>query len=169
MEGKTMVGQRVSDVSIALDYLENHEEIRPDKVACIGNSAGGTISYFASTIDTRIGLAVVSCSFSTYAKSWLKYPHCACGYVPGLLEFADMPDLAALISPRALLLVAGKEDYLADIEGVRDGFMTAKRLYEEVDAIDQLALVEGEGGHQFYPDLAWPYIQDFLEHGRFID
>ncbi len=110
---------------------------------------------------------MVSCSFSTYAASWLKYPHCACGYLPGLLEVADMPELAELIAPRHLLIVAGKQDYLADIEGVRAGYQTARRLFEKHGGAANIELVEGEGGHQFYPELAWPIIDRFKVGGSF--
>jgi|SRR5690606_40886248 len=125
---------------------------------CIGNSTGGTISYFASAVEERIKLAVVSCSFSTYESSWLKYPHCSCGYLPGVLEVGDMPDFAQLIAPRDLIIVAGVNGHLADIEGVRRGYEIAKEAYAEGDNLANLQLIEGDGGHQFYPDLAWPEI-----------
>ena len=108
--------------SMPFDSLDNN------KVGIIGNSSGGTTGYYAAAMDPRIDLAVVSCSFSTFETSWLKYPHCACGYIPDLLETADMPELAELISPRDLIIVAGDEDYLADIEGVREGIATANGI-----------------------------------------
>ena len=169
MRGQPMVGQRVSDVSYAIDFLRTRKDIQADKIGSMGNSAGGTVSYFAACADERIKLAVVSCSFSTYAASWLKYPHCACGYLPGLLQVADMPELAEAIAPRHLLIVAGKKDYLADIEGVREGYFTARKLFEKYDAADHVRLTEGEGGHQFYPELAWPIIDTFKSKGSFED
>ena len=158
MRGKPMLGQRVADVMRGIDFIETQDDLNADLIGCMGNSAGGTVSYFAACMDERIKLSVVSCSFCTYERSWLKYHHCACGYLPGLLEVADMPDLAELIAPRHLLIVAGKEDYIADIEGVRDGYATARAIYQQQNALDHVALLEGDGGHQFYPDLAWPVI-----------
>lgn len=166
MQGKPMVGQRVSDISYAIDFLQTQDNLQLDKLDCMGNSAGGTISYFAACIDTRIQLSVVSCSFCTYEKSWLKYPHCACGYLPNLMEFADMPDLAQLIVPRNLLIIAGKKDYLADIEGVREGYQIARQFYEQAHATTRIVLEEGEEGHQFYLGLAWPHIDNFKGKGR---
>lgn len=164
MRGRPILGQRVFDVVRGIDFLETQDQLDTDLIGCMGNSAGGTVSYFAACVDPRIKLSVVSCSFCTYERSWLKYSHCACGYLPGLLEVADMPELAELIAPRHLLIIAGKEDYLADIEGVRAGFATARKLYRQRDAIENLALLEGDGGHQFYPDLAWPKIDTFKEN-----
>lgn len=163
MKGRPMLGQRVFDIMRGIDFIETQDDLNADLVGSMGNSGGGTASYFAAAVDERIKLAVVSCSFSTYERSWLKYHHCSCGYLPGLLEVADMPDLAELIAPRHLMIVAGKEDYLADIEGVREGFAIAQKLYQKYDAIENVTLLEGDGGHQFYPDLAWPEIDQFKQ------
>lgn len=163
LKGRPMLGLRVLDVMRGIDFIETQDDLDANLIGSMGNSGGGTASYFAAAVDERIKLAVVSCSFSTYERSWLKYHHCSCGYLPGLLEVADMPDLAELIAPRHLMIVAGKEDYIADIEGVREGFATAQQLYQKYDAIDNVTLLEGNGGHQFYPDLAWPEIDQFKQ------
>lgn len=162
MSGRTMLGQRVSDVILAINFIETQADLDLELIGCMGNSAGGTTTYFAAAIDPRISLAVVSCSFSTYETSWLKYPHCACGFLPGILEVGDMPDFAELIAPRKLLIVAGKEDNIADIDGVREGFNIAKKSFEKAGVPQRIKLIEGNGGHQFYPDLAWPIIQQLM-------
>lgn len=159
LKGKNMIGQRVADIRKAVDIIYAQDSLDNGKIGIIGNSSGGTTGYYAAAMDQRINLAVVSCSFSTFERSWLKYPHCACGYLPGLMEIADMPDLAQLIAPRDLIIVAGKKDYLADLEGVYDGFETAKTFYQKHHAQEKLQLIIGNGGHQFYPEQTWPAIQ----------
>jgi len=161
MKGRPMLGQRAADITHAIDFIETQEDLDTSRIGCMGNSSGGTTSFFAACIDERIDLAVVSCSFSTYETSWLKYHHCSCGYLPGILEVGDMPDLASLIAPRKLMIVAGKEDYIADIEGVREGYAIAKKAFVEQNVPENIMLIEGDGGHQFYPDLAWPEINKF--------
>ncbi len=159
MQGQSMIGKRTSDISTAIDFIATQSDLTLDRLGCMGNSSGGTTSYFASALDQRIELTVVSCSFSPYATSWLKYPHCACGYVPGLLNLMDMPEVAQLIVPRSLIIVAGKKDYLADIDSVRDGFAIAQHYYREAKQLKQIQLIEGDGGHQFYPEVTWPVIE----------
>jgi len=160
MHGRTMIGERVDDIMRTVDVIHALDSLANDKIGIIGNSSGGTTGYYAAAMDPRIDLAVVSCSFSTFETSWLKYPHCSCGYIPGLLETADMPELAELISPRDLIIVAGNEDYLADIEGVREGIATAKEFYKKDGAEENLKLIVGQGGHQFYPEKTWPVITE---------
>ena len=131
----------------------------PDGIlACMGNSAGGTVTFYAACVDERISLAVVSCSFCSYAQSWMKHHHCACGYLPGILNYADMGDLGGLIAPRRFIIVAGKEDPLADISGVQVAFNRSREVFKAMGCEQNASLLIGDGGHQFYPKLAWPEI-----------
>ena len=42
-----------------------------------------------------------------------------------------MQDLSALIAPRKLVVIAGEQDLLFPIDGVKRGFETVKRIYEK--------------------------------------
>ncbi len=159
MRGKPMLGQRVKDISTVINFISSYPAFDHQTIACIGQSSGATTSYFAACVDPRISLAIVSCSFSTYESSWLAYHHCSCGYLPSILEVGDMPNFASLIVPRKLIIVAGKNDPIADIQGVREGFQIAKQYYNDYGAAENILLIEGGGGHQFYPDLTWPIIE----------
>ena len=156
--GRPLTGQRVFDVMRAIDFAATLPDLDLTRLGCIGNSTGGTVSFYAACIDPRITLSVVSCSFCTFADSWLSLPHCSCGYLPGIMRVADMPDLAGLIAPNRLLIVAGRTDPLARIEGVEQGFARAQEIFTAAGVPQRVRLVIGEGGHQFYPDLAWPVI-----------
>ena len=175
LKGRPLTGQRVFDVMRAVDFIATQPDLDATRIGCMGNSAGGTISFYAACVDQRIRLAVVSCSFGTFESTWLYKRHCACGYLPGLFNVADMPDLAGLIAPRHLILVAGKKDGIARFDGVEQGFQMAKRAFAAAECADGVVLLAAEGGHQFYPDLAWPVIQKTLaswsttetrKHGR---
>ena len=162
--GRPMTGARVFDVMRAIDFIESRPELDRHRVGCIGNSTGGTVTFYAACVDRRIRLAVVSCSFCPFASSWLASPpRCACGYLPGIYAVADMPDLTGLIAPRHLLVVAASEDALAPEESVRTGFDTALATFKASGAPDHAHLVVGDGGHRFYPELAWPVIQAVLK------
>ncbi len=162
--GRPITGGRVLDVMRAIDFIKTRPELDQQRVGCMGNSAGGTITFYAACVDPRIRLAVVSCSFCPFADSWLALPpRCACGYLPGIYAVADMPDLAGLIAPRHLLVVAASQDNLAPVESVRRGFATALAAFKAAGTPNHARLVIVDGGHQFYPDAAWPVIQTVLE------
>jgi len=162
LKGRPLTGQRVFDVIRAVDFIATQPDLDARRIGCMGNSTGGTVSFYAACVDERIRLAVVSCSFGTYESTWLYKPHCACGYLPGMLKVADMPDLAGLIAPRHLILVAGKKDRIARFDGVEEGYRMARRSFAAAGCADRVVLLAAEGGHQFYPELAWPVIQETL-------
>lgn len=163
MRGHPITGQRVWDVMRAIDFLATQKDLDMSRIGCMGNSMGGTVSFYAACVDPRIRLAVVSCSFCTFADSWLSLPHCACGYLPGILQVADMPDLAGLIAPRHMLIVAGKKDAIARFEGVEEGFRLARRAFKAAGVADNVHLLAADGEHQFYPELAWPAIGEVIK------
>ena len=158
MLGRPITGGRVLDVMRAVDLIATQPDLDSARIGCMGNSMGGTVSFYAACVDPRIRLAVVSCSFGPLADTWMRTPHCACGYLPGIYAVADMPDLAGLIAPRHLLIVAGKKDPLAHFEGVVQGVERARQIFAAAGAPDRVRLVAGEEGHRFYPE-AWPEIQ----------
>jgi dienelactone hydrolase len=160
LKGRPLTGQRVFDVIRTVDFIATQPDLDARRIGCMGNSTGGTVSFYAACMDQRIRLAVVSCSFGTYESTWLYKPHCACGYLPGILKVADMPDLAGLIAPRDLILVAGKGDHIARFDGVEEGFGMAQRSFAAAGCADRVVLLAADGGHQFYPELAWPVIQE---------
>ena len=157
--GRTMVGERVWDVSRAIDALGEFEDVDATRIACMGNSGGGTITYYAACLEPRISAAMPSCSVCTYRDSIGSIDHCADNYVPGVLQYFDMADLAGLIAPRPLVVVAGREDPIFPIRGVEEAFDTISRIYLAADAPDTCTLVVGEGGHRFYAAEAWPVFR----------
>ncbi|MCD6416474.1 MAG: acetylxylan esterase [Planctomycetes bacterium] len=160
--GKTVLGERVWDVMRAVDLLQEQPEVDSERIACMGNSGGGTVTFYAACLERRIRLAVPSCSFCTYADSLMRIQHCGDNYIPGILKVAEMGDLAGLIAPRKLIVVAGQEDELFPIGGVRRAFETAQGIFAAAGCADNIRLLVGRGGHRFYADLAWPVIKEMI-------
>lgn len=127
--GRTTIGERVWDVSRAIDVIEEYfPEIDSKQIGCMGNSGGGTTAYYAACMDERISIAMPSCAVCTYKDSIGPIHHCSCNYIPRIYEYFEMGDLAGLIAPRPLVIVAGKEDKIFPIDGVKESFKTAQRL-----------------------------------------
>lgn len=158
--GRSMVGERVWDVSRAVDALAAFPEVDTTRVACMGNSGGGTITYYAACLEPRIGAAMPSCSFCTYVGSIGSIDHCVDNYIPGALKHFEMADLAALIAPRPLIIVAGRTDNIFLIDCVKQAADKARMIYNAAGVPDNVRLVVGDAGHQFYPDPAWPVFNE---------
>lgn len=159
--GRTLLGERVFDVSRILDVLpEAFPAVDMKSIVCTGNSGGGTATYYLSAMDERIGAAAPSCSVCSFDDSIAAMPHCLCNHVPGIRRWFDMGDLAGLIAPRKLVIAAGVQDDIFPIAGTRRTFSDIQRIYRAFGAIDACALVVGEGGHLNYADLLWEKLHE---------
>ena len=156
MLGRTLIGERVYDVDRGIDYLTTRDDVDAKRIGIMGNSGGGTISLFAAALLPRLKFAMPSCYFCTFRDSIMSIYHCMDNYVPRLLKYAEMPDVMGLFAPKPVVLVAGKDDAIFPIKGVRKAFRHLKGIYRAAGAEDCCHLVVGPEGHRFYADLAWP-------------
>lgn len=157
--GRTLAGSRVHDVQRVCDFIAELDNVDHSRIAVMGHSGGGTISFYSAALEPRIAACMPSCSFSPYAESIGSIDHCADNYLFGALTDFDMTDLAGLIAPRPLIVVAGKSDPIFPIHAVRSGFAHAQDIFTHLGAREQCALVVGEEGHRFYPNEAWPIFE----------
>lgn len=162
--GRTAIGERVWDVIRLIDVIYAHftEYIDTEKIICMGNSGGGTVTFYASCMDERIRFSMPSCAVCTYEKSIMAMYHCPCNFIPGIRRYFDMGDLGGLIAPRPLVVVCGKEDPIFPLDGVEESFALIQKVYQQFGKEELCYLVKGNGGHQFYPDDAWPMMQKFI-------
>jgi cephalosporin-C deacetylase-like acetyl esterase len=161
--GRTMIGERTWDVSRAIDALKEFPEIDTGRIGCMGNSGGGTITYFTACLDERIGLAMPSCYVCTFRDSIASIDHCADNYIPGILQYFEMADLAGLIAPRPLIIVAGRDDPIFPLSGVKETFDTIQQIYNAAGAPERCRLIIGKGGHRFYAAQAWPVFDELAD------
>jgi dienelactone hydrolase len=162
--GRTAIGERVWDVHRLIDIIEKYltEYINKDQIICMGNSGGGTTTFYASCYDERISMSIPSCSVCTYDDSIIAMKHCCCNYIPNIRKYFDMGDLGCLIAPRPLVVVCGERDKIFPVDGVKKTFEIIKKAYKKAGKEDLCHLVIGDGGHQFYPDDAWPVAKKMI-------
>ncbi len=164
MLGRTTIGERVVDISTVIDALiEKFDFVDAQRINVMGNSGGGTATFYAAAIDERIKMAVPSCAYCTYKDSIAAMPHCYCNFIPGILDFFEMEDISGLIAPRKLVVVNGAKDSIFPEHGVKEAFETTKRLYFASGAPEMCRLVTGPEGHRFYADAAWPVIHELAD------
>ena len=165
LNGRTTIGERALDTMCTIDALIKHFDfIDPNHIILMGNSGGGTATYYTAALDERICLAMPSSAVCTYKHSIAAIRHCVCNFVPNIAKYFDMGDIGGLIAPRGLVVVNGKEDKIFPDEGVREAFEETKRLYAAAGVPDKCALVTGDGGHRFYADQAWPVAHSLIDN-----
>jgi len=160
--GRTLIGERISDVSRLIDALSAFEMLDLDRIGLMGNSGGGTTTYHAAAVEKRIKVAMPSCAFNTFEGSIMPMRHCICNYIPGILKWFEQPDEAMMIAPRPLIIVCGKDDKIFPLDKVKEGFEKVKAIYAAAGAPDNCKLVIGEEGHRFYAAQSWPLFDELI-------
>jgi hypothetical protein len=70
-----------------------------------------------------------------------------------------MYDIAGLIAPRPFCAIAGVEDPIFPITEARLAFEKLQEIYIAAGKPENCRLYEGQGGHRYYKDGAWPFIR----------
>lgn len=160
--GKTVAGMRVWDAMRAVDVLQSLPEVDPERIGCIGISGGGTTTLFTAALDPRIKAAVIASYLNTFKESILAMRHCECNYVPGILRYAEMPDVACAIAPRAVFVEHGVHDRIFPIEATKRGVEQLKRAYALHGAEDRLGWDFFDGGHEINGKRSFDWLASQL-------
>jgi hypothetical protein len=164
--GETMAAWRVWDVTRTIDYLTTRTEIDRDRIGCMGISGGGTVTVFSAALEPRIRAALVSGYLNTFRDSIGSLAHCIDNYVPGILNWAEMHDVAGLIAPRPLFVESGERDAIFPVRASIESFNEVRRIYGVFGVPD---LVEQEvfpDEHTFWGKRGIPFLARHLAVGR---
>ena len=143
--GETMIGWRVWDVVRMVDYIESRPELDAGRIGLVGISGGGTVTVFGAALEPRIKAALVSGYLNTFADSIGSLSHCIDNYVPGILNWAEMHDVAGLIAPRPLFVESGERDNIFPIEASLESVDRVRAVYRVFGAEERLE-------HEVFPD-----------------
>ncbi|MBI4369675.1 MAG: dienelactone hydrolase family protein [Elusimicrobia bacterium] len=145
MNGKTLMGNRVTDALRWLSYARRHSET----IGLLGWSMGGNIGLYLAAVSPEIEAAYVSSAFDSLkllAEGPFQSPD---NYVPDILTFGDKDRIAALIAPRPLLIEQGENDPVAPFEGAVEMSERLLKVYEQFGHSDRLMFLRHQKGHRF--------------------
>jgi dienelactone hydrolase len=164
--GETMIGWRVYDVMRTIDWIQTRKDLDASRIGCMGISGGGTITTFAAALDRRIQLAYISGYLCTFRDSILSLSHCIDNYVPGILNWAEMHDVAGLIAPRPLFAESGERDNIFPIAAAKESFARVRQIYEVFGAADKTGHEAFPGEHVFWGREGLPFAAKHLRVNR---
>jgi dienelactone hydrolase len=150
--GTSLARYRIWDGLRAFDYLASRPEVDPSRIGCAGNSGGGTLTAYLAALEPRLAAAAICCYITTL-------PRRMANRVPddpdadpeqdifGFVEAGiDHAGLLALVAPRPVLLGTARYDFFP-IEGAKESYAEARRLYEMVGAGERIARAEAQARH----------------------
>jgi dienelactone hydrolase len=160
--GQTMLGWRVYDVMRTIDWIETRKELDARRVGCMGISGGGTVTTFSAALEPRIRAAMISGYLNTFRDSVMSLSHCIDNYVPGILDWAEMYDVAGLIAPRPLFVESGIQDDIFPIEASKQSFARVRKVYEAFGAAPLAQQEVFNDIHSFYGVQGLPFLAKHL-------
>jgi len=141
-----------------IDYIATRPELDGSRVGCMGISGGGTATLFSAALEPRIRAAMVSGYLNTFRDSIGSLAHCVDNYVPGILNWAEMHDIAGLIAPRPLFVESGELDNIFPIAASRESFAQVREVYSVFEAADRVEQEVFPGEHSFWGKRGIPFM-----------
>ena len=160
--GSTVIGYRMWELQRAVDLLETLPQVDGTRIGCAGLSLGGEMTLYLAACDARIRVAGIACFLTSFKGTFLKEPHCTCGYVPKMARYFEHVDLASLIAPRPLMIQAGRQDGSFLAADAQTAYEELVALYRMLGVEGQVALDVFEGGHEFDVEPALDWFQRWL-------
>jgi len=169
--GYTPAGVEAWNGIRALDYLCSRKEVDPNRIGMTGRSGGGAYTWYVSALDERVKVACPVAGMTdlqNYVVDGTIEGHCDCMFMDNTYRW-DYPQVAALISPRPLLICNSDKDEIFPLDGVMRLHQQVRRIYTLQGAQKNLGLLITEGPHQDTQDLQVPvfrWFNRFLKNDR---
>ena len=150
--GTSLARYRIWDGMRGLDYLASRPEVDTASLGCVGNSGGGTLTAYIAALDPRVAAAAIGCYITTLPRRMGNRTQQDPAADPEqdifgfVSEGIDHAGLLALRAPRPTLIASAQKDFFP-IEGARESYAEARRLYEVAGAAEKIAMAEAPGGH----------------------
>ena len=146
--GRPLLGQWTHDVVASLDQLEARQKLKIANATIVGVGAAGVVAMCVAGIDPRIGRCVTVGSLASYLTD-KPYEGLRLGIMaPGIVrDIGDIPQIAAMIAPRKLLVtegVAGDGRKLTEVELERQ-FDFTRQVYWQEKAAANLRIISRAG------------------------
>jgi dienelactone hydrolase len=163
--GITWPGVMLWDDLRTLDYLASRPEVNRQRLGCVGLSVGGYRSFLLAALDERIKAAVDVGWMTSFAANIRRHVLNTVGltfHIPGLYRYLDLPDLAALIAPRSVLVMNGAKDRLFPPSGVEGAFQKIEACYRKAGVPERQRCRLYDVPHEFNREMqaeAWSWLE----------
>ena len=166
--GHSWAGLIASDDLRSLRWLREQPEVDASRIAVFGFSMGAFRAWQLAALCEHVRACIAAHWMCTREGLLRAGQHSLAGQSafamlhPGLAAELDHPDVAALIAPRPLLLLASPEDRLFPFDAVQ----AAARQLARAWPADRLHFAQVAAGHQFGIEsqrIAWPWLSAHLD------
>ena len=153
--GATWPGILAWDDRRSLDYLCTRPEVNVNRIGALGLSIGGLRTAYLTGADPRIKAACVMgwmTEFHGQLRNHLRN-HTWMVYVPGLFNAMDLPDVAGLLAPGALLVQQCRRDTLFPVEAMQGAITRLEQIYAKAGLKERFRGSFHDVPHSFLPEM----------------
>jgi dienelactone hydrolase len=161
--GYTPAGVEAWNGIRALDYLTTRKEVDASRIGMTGRSGGGAYTWWVAALDDRVKVAVPVAGITdlqNHVVDGTVEGHCDCMFMVNTYRW-DFAQVAALVSPRPLLIANSDKDTIFPLDGVYRLHEQVRRIYKLQGAEKNLGLLITEGPHKDTQDLQVPAFRWF--------
>lgn len=152
--GSSWAGIHAWDDRRAVDYLCSRPDVDPGRIGCAGLSGGGFRTAMAIGTDPRIKAACVTGWMTGFADLLPRHlRHTWMVFTPGLRRELDLPDVAALHAPGALLVQQCRRDHLFPSAGMEAAVAKIGRIYAKAGLAERFRGSFHDVPHSFVPPM----------------
>jgi len=158
--GLSLAGLQLWNSIRSVDFLESLPEVDKERIGCTGESGGGTQTFLLAAVDARIKVAAPVNMISLHMQGG-----CLCENEPGLRLDTNNVELAALMAPRPLLMVAATGDWTDETPQVE--YPAMRRIYALFGAEDRVHSVQFQAPHNYNRnsrEAVYGWMARWLQH-----
>jgi dienelactone hydrolase len=157
-----LIAENLRDCLWTLELLARNENVDADRLGCVGLSYGGRMTMLTTALEPRIKVAVVSGALNVMQERVTNRYSCGAQVIPGLLQYADVPEIGSLIAPRPCVWEVGSRDDLISPVWADKALERMGRVYRALGAEERLQVDRFEGAHEWSGRLAYPLLEKVL-------
>lgn len=155
--GVSFAGLIVHEDLRAAEFLSQQPEVDPKRIASMGLSVGGYRTWHSVALSDHIAAGVSVCWMTTYKGIIFPNSIESNGIYtmlhPGLANFLDYPDIAAIACPKPLMFCCGSKDHLFPVKSINEAFDKMRKVWVSQGAGDKLITKLYDLPHQYSIDM----------------
>ncbi|WKU46953.1 DegT/DnrJ/EryC1/StrS family aminotransferase [Streptomyces sp. VNUA116] len=163
LRGHSLLGALLGDALAALDRLRGHPRAAPGRTGLFGHSLGAAVALHTALLAPE---PLPVCAAGHLGSYPVLFTRLLTGFegavLPGILEYADLPELYGALAPAPLQLQYGLRDPYLDPADARGAAAAVRRAYAGAGAADRLEVLELDLGHGTDRDRAAAFFSRSL-------
>jgi hypothetical protein len=140
--GINLLGLQLWNSIRSIDFLLTLPEVDSERIACTGESGGGTQTFLLAAVDQRVKVAA-----PVNMVSFIMQGGSLCENAPNLRIDTNNVEIAALMAPRPMILVSATGDWTKNM--LTSEYPAVRNIYRLLGAEDKVTAMQVNAPHNY--------------------